>query len=87
MFHIDIVTYIYVAPKEGRLGGYDEEGGLAPWMIQPDDNEQVSDASNTGSYNMSVQNIVQPSPIVQYQNGYGYSNLEFSNQNFPKQVC
>ena len=84
------------------MAGYDEEGGLAPWMVQPEESEHVipnNPVSNNYASTMPgqivMQQRIQPQqmthfpPTGQYQN---YNNADYMNgynpnsQKFLKQV-
>lgn len=81
------------------MAGYDEEGGLAPWMVQPEESENIitkNPVSTSYSTNMPgqimAQQLIQPQHIIQFQPGYqNYNHVDYMNgynlsQQFPKQV-
>lgn len=83
------------------MAGYDEEGGLAPWMVQPEESEHIipnNPVSNSYATTMPgqimMQQRIQPQQIIHFPpTGYqNYNAVDYMNgynpssQKFSKQV-
>lgn len=67
-------------PKEGRVGGYGDDDGLAPWMTQPDDGDSSSQPKSSSGSNVMIQPRVQPQT---YANGFnGFNGLDSAHASY-----
>lgn len=65
-----------LAPKDGRMAGFDEDGGFSPWMAQPDDADQGSHSSSGNGHRPHKDPILpQQRPMLHNTNGYNMSAL------------
>lgn len=68
-----IFNLFLVAPKDGRMAGFDEDGGYAPWMAQPEDPDQGSNGSSGNGNRHHKEQILPPQRLLTHSNTNGYS--------------